>query len=163
MIEFRVNGATVSFDGEDETPLLWVLRDHLNLTGTKFGCGSGQCGACTVHIDGRARRSCVTTVRSARGRSVLTIEGLAPAPDRLHPVQRAWLEFDVPQCGYCQAGQIMAAADLLIRIPTPSDADIDANIRNICRCGTYPRIRKAIHRAAELAAHPATPGGRHAD
>ena len=152
MIEFRVNSTDVEFDGDDSTPLLWVLRDHAGLTGTKFGCGIGQCGACTIHIDGRAQRSCITPVSAVAGRDITTIEGLAPAADVLHPVQQAWLEYDVPQCGYCQAGQIMATVDLLKRIPNPSDADIDANHTNICRCGTYPRIRKAIHRAAELTA-----------
>ncbi|MEO1202593.1 MAG: (2Fe-2S)-binding protein [Pseudomonadota bacterium] len=149
---FRVNSEPVEFDGDESTPLLWVLRDHFNLTGTKFGCGIGQCGACTVHVDGSAQRSCLTPVASASGRSVTTIEGLAASDDNLHPVQRAWLEIDVPQCGYCQAGQIMATADLLERIPNPSDDDINANMTNICRCGTYARIRKAIHRAAELKA-----------
>ena len=152
MISFQVNSEDVQFDGDDSTPLLWVLRDYFNLTGTKFGCGVGQCGACTVHINGRARRSCMTPVSRVRNRAVTTIEGLAAEHPDLHPVQQAWLEFDVPQCGYCQAGQIMATADLLTRIPTPSDADIDANMTNICRCGTYVRIRKAIHRAAELSA-----------
>ena len=152
MIEFRVNSTDVEFDGDDSTPLLWVLRDHAGLTGTKFGCGIGQCGACTIHIDGRAQRSCITPVSAVAGRDITTIEGLAPAADVLHPVQQAWLEYDVAQCGYCQAGQIMATVDLLKRIPNPSDADIDANHTNICRCGTYPRIRKAIHRAAELTA-----------
>jgi len=150
MISFQLNSADVSFGGEAETPLLWVLRDGFDLTGTKFGCGIGQCGACTVHVDGRAIRSCLTPVSAVSGRSVTTIEGLAPGEDELHPVQNAWLEYDVPQCGYCQAGQIMAAVDLLRRIPNPSDAEIDANLTNICRCGTYVRIRKAIHRAAEL-------------
>ncbi|MDX1509533.1 MAG: (2Fe-2S)-binding protein [Woeseiaceae bacterium] len=152
MIEFRVNSTKVEFEGDDGTPLLWVLRDHAGLTGTKFGCGIGQCGACTIHIDGRAQRSCVIPVSAIAGRAITTIEGLAPGDDELHPVQQAWLEHDVPQCGYCQAGQIMATVDLLRRIPNPSDADIDANHTNICRCGTYPRIRKAIHRAAELTA-----------
>jgi isoquinoline 1-oxidoreductase alpha subunit len=124
----------------------------MNLTGTKFGCGTGLCGACTVHIDGQARRSCVTPMATVVARSVITIEGLAESDQELHPVQQAWLENDVPQCGYCQAGQIMAVVDFLQRCPTPSDADIDANISNICRCGTYARIRKAIHRAAELMA-----------
>jgi isoquinoline 1-oxidoreductase alpha subunit len=150
MITFRVNSEDVSFDGDGDTPLLWVLRDHLNLTGTKYGCGIGQCGACTVHVNGRAQRSCMTSVSAVGGRSVTTIEGLAPGAGELHPVQVAWLEHDVPQCGYCQAGQIMATADLLRRIPNPSDAEIDVNLTNICRCGTYARIRKAIHRAAEL-------------
>ena len=152
MISFRVNAEDVDFDGDEGTPLLWVLRDHFNLTGTKFGCGIGQCGACTVHVDGRAQRSCLTPVAAANGRSITTIEGLATSDDDLHPVQQAWLEIDVPQCGYCQAGQIMATADLLERIPNPSDDDIDQNMTNICRCGTYARIRKAIHRAAELKA-----------
>jgi len=151
-MEFSINGAQVSFDGDGNTPLLWVIRDHLHLKGTKYGCGIGQCGACTVHLDGRARRSCVTPVRTVAGRSVLTIEGLAPAPDRLHPVQQAWLDLDVPQCGYCQTGQIMAAADLLARKPAPSDADIDQAMTNLCRCGTYVRIRAAIHQAARLQA-----------
>lgn len=155
MIEFRVNSDDVSFDGDEGTPLMWVLRDHFNLTGTKYGCGIGQCGACTVHVDGRAQRSCITPVSAISGKSVTTIEGLAPNADDLHPVQAAWLEHDVPQCGYCQAGQIMATADLLKRIPEPTDADIDANVTNICRCGTYVRIRKAIHRAAELQAEGA--------
>lgn len=152
MVEFTVNDRTVEFDGDTDTPLLWVLRDHLQLTGTKFGCGIGQCGACTVHVDGNAQRSCVTPVTAVDGRAITTIEGLASADGRLHPVQKAWLEIDVPQCGYCQAGQIMATADLLKRNPDPSDDDIDRNMTNICRCGTYVRIRGAIHRAAELAA-----------
>lgn len=151
MIAFTVNSETRKFDGDDDTPLLWVLRDTLSLTGTKFGCGIGQCGACTVHIDGNAQRACVTPVSTVKGRAITTIEGLAKNDDSLHPVQQAWMELDVPQCGYCQAGQIMATADLLARNPEPSDADIDAQITNICRCGTYARIRKAIHRAAELA------------
>lgn len=150
MISFQVNSEDVSFDGDEGAPLLWVLRDHFNLTGTKFGCGIGQCGACTVHVDGRAQRSCITPVSTIRGKSITTIEGLSANCEELHPVQVAWLEFDVPQCGYCQAGQIMATADLLQRIPKPTDADIDANITNICRCGTYGRIRKAIHKAADL-------------
>lgn len=152
MISFTINSRKVSFDGETDTPLLWVIRDHLKLTGTKFGCGSGQCGACTVHINGKARRACVTRVSAVAGREITTIEGLAAADDRLHPVQQAWIEHDVPQCGYCQAGQIMAVADFLERFPKPTDADIDKNITNLCRCGTYVRIRKAIHRAAEIAA-----------
>jgi isoquinoline 1-oxidoreductase alpha subunit len=140
----------VAFDGDDSSPLLWVLRDYFNLTGTKYGCGIGQCGACTIHVDGRAQRACVTPVSAVRGKSITTIEGLSPDGEDLHPVQIAWLEHDVPQCGYCQAGQIMATVDLLRRIPHPSDADIDSNMTNICRCGTYARIRKAIHKAAEL-------------
>jgi isoquinoline 1-oxidoreductase alpha subunit len=150
MVSFKINSQEVSFEGDPGTPLLWVIRDHLKLQGTKFGCGIGQCGACTVHVDGVAQRSCVMPVATIDGRSIKTIEGLAPEDGGLHPVQQAWLEHDVPQCGYCQAGQIMAAVDFLERFPDPSDADIDNNITNICRCGTYVRIRKAIHRAAEL-------------
>jgi len=152
MIEFQVNASDVTFEGDESTPLLWVLRDHFNLTGTKFGCGIGQCGACTVHIDGAAQRSCITPVSAIDGMTITTIEGLAESDKELHPVQEAWLEYDVPQCGYCQAGQIMAVSDLLQRIPNPSDEDIDNNITNICRCGTYARMRKAIHKAAELQA-----------
>ena len=152
MVSFSINSEQVSFDGDARTPLLWVIRDHLQLRGTKFGCGIGQCGACIVHVDGAAQRSCMTPVSTVAGRTITTIEGLAPSEDSLHPVQQAWLEHDVPQCGYCQAGQIMAAVDFLNRHPNPSDADIDSNITNICRCGTYVRIRRAIHRAAEIAA-----------
>ncbi len=152
MISFKVNSKSASFEGDRNTPLLWVLRDHLKLTGAKFGCGIGQCGACTVHIDGHARRSCITSVSAIEGQSITTIEGLASAAGDLHPVQKAWLEIDVPQCGYCQAGQIMATVDFLKKHPRPSDQDIDKNMTNICRCGTYVRIRTAIHRAAELAA-----------
>jgi isoquinoline 1-oxidoreductase alpha subunit len=151
MITFKINNETVSFNGAEDTPLLWVIRDHLQLKGTKFGCGIGQCGACMVHIDGEARKSCTTRVSRVEGRAVVTIEGLAPSESELHPVQVAWMEEDVPQCGYCQAGQIMAAADLLKKIPDPTDEDIAREITNICRCGTYVRIRKAIHRAAGLA------------
>lgn len=152
MISFNVNGQAVQFDGEPDTPLLWALRDFFELTGTKYGCGIGVCGSCTVHIDGKARRSCMTPVSGLAGKTVVTIEGLAGADDRLHPVQQAWLENDVPQCGYCQPGLIMATVDFLQQHPQPSDADIDANINNLCRCGTYVRVRKAIHRAAELSA-----------
>lgn len=153
MIRFNLNSQDVSFDGEPSTPLLWVIRDHLGQTGTKFGCGIGQCGACTVHVDGKAQRSCLIPVSRMEGRDVVTIEGLAPARGgKLHPVQQAWLELDVAQCGYCQSGQIMATVDLLSRIPTPSDEDINRELSNICRCGTYVRLRQAIHRAAELAA-----------
>jgi isoquinoline 1-oxidoreductase alpha subunit len=150
MVRFQVNGKAVSFAGDEQTPLLWVLRDHLKLKGSKFGCGVGQCGACSVHIEGAVQRSCITPVSSIAGKSVTTIEGLAPSEDKLHVVQQAWLEEDVPQCGYCQAGQIMAAADLLARIQQPSDAEIDQSMSNICRCGTYVRIRKAVRRAVEL-------------
>jgi isoquinoline 1-oxidoreductase alpha subunit len=152
MLSFKINSEEVSYEGDADTPLLWVIRDHLRLTGTKFGCGVGQCGACTVHVDGAAQRSCVTPVSAIDGRDITTIEGLAPSADELHPVQQAWLEHDVPHCGYCQAGQIMAAADFLKRNPSPSDEDINNGVTNICRCGTYVRIRKAIHRAAELSA-----------
>ena len=152
MISFQVNSEDVAFDGDETTPLLWVLRDHFNLTGTKYGCGIGQCGACTIHVDGRAQRSCITPVASIAGKAITTIEGLAAGDGALHPVQAAWLEYDVPQCGYCQAGQIMATVDLLRRFPDPTDADIDGSMTNICRCGTYARIRKAIHKAAELQA-----------
>ena len=139
----------VSVDAASDTPLLWVLRDHLGMTGTKFGCGMALCGACTVHIDGAATRSCVLPLSAVAGRSITTIEGVSK--DRSHAVQKAWLEIDVPQCGYCQSGQIMSAVALLKANPKPNDADIDAAMSgNICRCGTYPRIRKAIHRAAEL-------------
>jgi len=152
MVSFKINSKTVTFDGDGTTPLLWVIRDELNMTGTKYSCGIGECGACTVHVNGKAKRSCVTTVATMDGRTITTIEGLAASDDDLHPVQQAWLEHDVPQCGFCQAGQIMAAVDFLKRHPKPSDEDIDNNITNICRCGTYARIRKAIHRAAELVA-----------
>ncbi|HZD51512.1 MAG TPA: (2Fe-2S)-binding protein [Woeseiaceae bacterium] len=145
-MKLRINGATVEYSGDPEQPLLWALRDHLGLTGSKFGCGIGVCGACTVHIDGRAQRSCVTPVRSVRDGRITTIEGLSP--HAVHAVQRAWIEEDVPQCGYCQAGQIMAVASLLRDRPDPTDQDIDRLHTNICRCGTYVRIRKAIHRAA---------------
>ncbi len=150
MTSFKINSQQVSFDGDENTPLLWVIRDKLKLMGTKFGCGAGLCGACTVHINGKAQRSCITPVAAVDGQAVTTIEGLAPSEDELHPVQVAWLENDVPQCGYCQAGQIMAAVDFLEKYPSPSDQDINDNLTNICRCGTYVRIRKAIHRAAEL-------------
>ena len=147
--ELNVNGARRTVDVEPDTPLLWVLRDSLGLTGTKFGCGMAQCGACTVHVDGEAVRSCVKQVSELVGKRIVTIEGLSP--DSSHPVQRAWVEEDVPQCGYCQSGQIMSAAALLAAIGDPSDEEIDRSMSgNICRCGTYPRIRRAIHRAAEL-------------
>jgi isoquinoline 1-oxidoreductase alpha subunit len=156
-ITLRVNGRTERFRGDGRMPLLWYLRDELRLTGTKYGCGEGQCGACTVHIAGRAARACTVTMRAAAGQAVRTIEALA-AGEQLHPVQQAWLDEDVAQCGYCQAGQIMAAAALLARNPRPSDADID-RIGNLCRCGTQVRIRRAIHRAAALMAR-APEGGR---
>jgi aerobic-type carbon monoxide dehydrogenase small subunit (CoxS/CutS family) len=147
-ITLRVNGRAQQVDVEPETPLLWVLRDALNLTGTKFGCGIGQCGACTVHLDGKAVRSCRTTVSEVGAHAITTIEGLSA--DGTHRVQKAWTALDVPQCGYCQSGQIMSAASLLSTNKNPSDADIDrAMSGNICRCGTYDRIRKAIHRAAQ--------------
>ncbi len=142
-----INGVSTTVEADPDTPLLWVLRDQLNLTGTKFGCGVGQCGACTVHLDGEAARSCQWLVKDVGTRAVTTIEGLSP--DGSHPVQRAWLREQVPQCGYCQVGQIMSAAALLARKPHPTDADIDAGMDgNICRCGTYQRIRSAIHVAA---------------
>jgi isoquinoline 1-oxidoreductase subunit alpha len=144
-----VNGKRHTVDVAPDTPLLWVLRDSLGMTGTKFGCGMAQCGACTVHLEGQATRSCVTPISAVRGRAVTTIEGLAS--DRSHPLQRAWIAEEVPQCGYCQSGQIMAAAALLRRTAQPTDADIDAAMTNICRCGTYQRIRAAIHRAAKEA------------
>ncbi len=145
-IDFTLNLSPVRYDGDPAMPLLWYLRDHARLTGTKFGCGIGYCGACTVHLDGAATRSCVVPMSAVGGRRVTTIEGLA-SDGRLHPVQQAWIEEDVAQCGYCQAGQIMAAVDLITRTPAPSDADI-ATLTNLCRCGTYPRIRRAIRRAA---------------
>ena len=147
-IRFSVNGRPRVVETAPERPLLWVLRDTLGLTGTKFGCGVGQCGACTVLVDGEAVRSCETPVASVSGRRVQTIEGLSP--DGTHPLQRAWLELEVSQCGYCQPGQLMAAAALLARHPRPTDAEIDAAMGDVlCRCGTYNRIRRAIHRAAE--------------
>ena len=149
MAQLLVNGRTTTIDVEPEMPLLWALRDELGLVGTKFGCGAGLCGACTVMIDGEAMRSCQTPVSYAAGKSVLTIEGLGA--NALHAVQKAWIEADAPQCGYCQSGQIMAAVALLKKNPNPSDADIGAEMTNICRCGTYPRMRAAVHRAAELA------------
>ena len=149
MAALNVNGSNHDLDIEDDMPLLWALRDELGLTGTKFGCGIAQCGACTVHIDGDAMRSCVITVGAAAGHNITTIEGLAEG-DELHAVQEAWIAEDVPQCGYCQSGQIMAVASFLRNHPAPTDEDINQNITNICRCGTYVRIRKAIHRAAEM-------------
>jgi len=149
MIQLSVNGKDTAVDVDPDMPLLWVLRDTLGLTGTKFGCGMALCGACTVHLDGQPIRSCVTPVSAVAARKVTTIEGLSP--DRSHPVQKTWIELDVPQCGYCQSGQIMSAAALLAHSAAPSDADIDTAMSgNLCRCGTYQRIRAAIHRAAQL-------------
>lgn len=148
MTAFLLNGGAVSLASDPATPLLWILRDVLHLTGTKYGCGIGQCGTCTVHLDGEAVRSCQTTLAMVAGRAVTTIEGLSA--EGQHPVQRAWVALQVPQCGYCQAGQIMSAAALLARHRSPSDAEIDTAMQgNLCRCGTYQRIRQAIHRAAE--------------
>jgi isoquinoline 1-oxidoreductase alpha subunit len=145
-ITLTINGKAHTVDVDPSTPLLWVLRDHLGMTGTKFGCGVAQCGACTVHFNGAAMRSCVLPVQAAQGADVVTIEGLSASGD--HVLQKLWVEMNVPQCGYCQSGFLMAAADLLKRNPKPTDADIDAALTNICRCGTYPRVRAAIHRAA---------------
>jgi isoquinoline 1-oxidoreductase subunit alpha len=148
---FILNGKPKMVDVNPDMPLLWVLRDTLNMTGTKFGCGMALCGACTVHIDGEATRSCVTPISSLAGKKVTTVEGLSATDS--HPIQRAWIEVDVPQCGYCQSGQIMTASALLAKTPHPTDAEItDAMAGNICRCGTYDRIREAIHRAAKLQA-----------
>ena len=147
MVTLSINGKAYDIDIEPDTPLLWVLRDAIGLTGTKYGCGIAQCGACTVHIDGTATRSCQVPVGSLSGRQVTTIELLAQNGG-LHPVQQAWIDFDVPQCGYCQSGMMMAVVALLKRNPKPTDADIDAAITNICRCGTYQRVRAAIHAIA---------------
>ncbi len=146
-INLTVNGRAQTVDASPDTPLLWVLRDVMNLVGTKYGCGIGQCGACTVHLGGQPVRSCLTPLGSAANAQITTIEGLSP--DGNHPLQIAWKEIDVPQCGYCQSGQIMAAAALLVKHPKPTDADIDAAMNgNVCRCGTYTRVREAIHKAA---------------
>lgn len=151
MTSFNLNGKPVNVDVDPSTPLLWVLRESLGLTGTKYGCGMALCGACTVHLDGQAIRSCVSPLSRVEGKRVTTIEGLSQ--NLTHPLQRAWIELDVPQCGYCQSGQIMSAAVLLRENSNPSDEDIDeAMSGNVCRCGTYPRLRRAIHRAAEIAA-----------
>jgi isoquinoline 1-oxidoreductase alpha subunit len=151
-VTFTVNGTARTVDVPSDMPLLWVLRDVLDLKGTKFGCGVAQCGACTVHLNGAATRTCVLPAVAAEGANITTIEGLSP--DGTHPLQRAWQELDVPQCGYCQAGQLMSAAALLARTPKPTDADIDAAMNgNLCRCATYGRIREGIHRAATLAAN----------
>ena len=147
MASLSVNGRTYDVDAEPNTPLLWVLREQLGLTGTKYGCGVAQCGACTVHVDGVAMRSCAMPVSAAAGKRITTIEGLASG-NVLHKVQKAWLDHDVPQCGYCQAGMIMAVAALLRDKPRPTDADIDATVTNICRCGTFQQVREAIHAAA---------------
>lgn len=144
----EVNGTSHEVDADPSTPLLWVLRDHLQMTGTKFGCGINKCGACTVHVDGQAVRSCNTAVSKVVGSKITTIEGLSA--DSSHPVQKAWAEIEVPQCGYCQSGQMMAAAALLSKSPNPTDSEIDQAMDNVCRCGTYLRIRKAVHRAAEI-------------
>jgi isoquinoline 1-oxidoreductase alpha subunit len=150
-MRIQINDKEHVIEGVDEsTPLLWVLRDHLGLVGTKYGCGIAQCGACTVHLNGAPTRSCSVPLSAVAGQKITTIEGLAGKDGRLHPLQAAWIEHDVPQCGYCQAGQLMSAAALLKQKPNPTDADIDAAMNgNICRCGTYPRIRKAIHAAAK--------------
>jgi isoquinoline 1-oxidoreductase alpha subunit len=158
-ISFKVNGKSRTVDVPSDMPLLWVLRDVLDLKGTKYGCGVAQCGACTVHLSGTATRSCVTPVSAVQGAEITTIEGLSA--DGSHPVQRAWEELDVPQCGYCQAGQIMSAAALLAKTPKPTDAQIDAAMNgNICRCATYLRIRQAIHKAATMPASQATQQGK---
>jgi isoquinoline 1-oxidoreductase alpha subunit len=155
MLSLKVNGKPYRVAAAPDTPLLWVIRDHLGLTGTKFGCGQSICGACTVHVNGEATRSCVTPLSAVAGKEIVTIEGLSARGP--HPVQQAWIEDDVPQCGYCHSGQIMAAAALLAKNPHPSDAEIDAAMSEIlCRCGTYQRIRRAIHRAAKMTAS----GGR---
>jgi isoquinoline 1-oxidoreductase alpha subunit len=148
-ISFTINGKPASVEVDGATPLLWVIRDELELKGTKFGCGMSACGSCTIHIDGQAMRSCTYPVSLAEGKNITTIEGLS-TDDQLHPVQQAWVEEIVPQCGYCQSGFIMATAALLENNPNPTDEDIDKNIINVCRCGTYYRMRKAIHRAAEI-------------
>lgn len=158
MLKLQVNGKVHEVDVEPDMPLLWVLRDHLHLLGAKYGCGIGVCGACTVQVDGAARRSCVVTAAQAVGRKVLTIEGLAA--DGLHRVQQAWIEHEVPQCGYCQTGMIMAAAALLATKPRPADAEIDAAMSNLCRCGTYARVRKAIHAVAAMPAAAPAPGSQ---
>jgi aerobic-type carbon monoxide dehydrogenase small subunit (CoxS/CutS family) len=148
-VKFTLNGRSETVDVSPGMPLLWVLRDTLGMTGTKFGCGMALCGACTVHVDGMPVRSCITPISSVSGKRITTIEGLSP--DRSHPVQRAWMDVDVPQCGYCQSGQIMSAAALLAKMPNPNDDEIDAAMAgNICRCGTYVRIREAIHHAARM-------------
>lgn len=149
MTKLKINGKFVDIDVDDSTPLLWVLREKLGLTGSKYGCGIGSCGACTVHIDGEAVRSCLIPVATLNAsKDIVTIEGLSA--DTSHPIQQAWKELDVPQCGYCQSGMIMSAAALLKKTPQPSDADIDANVTNICRCGTFNRVRRGIHLAVQM-------------
>ena len=157
MLKLTVNDRVYDVDVEPEMPLLWVLRDHLNLPGTKYGCGISVCGACTVHVDGAAVRSCMLAVSDAVGKKIITIEGLSS--DGLHRIQKAWIEHQVPQCGYCQTGMIMSAAALLAKNPAPSDADIDATMTNLCRCGTYARVRKAIHALAGDSAAPTAKNG----
>ena len=159
MVSFNLNNRQVSVDADANTPLLWIIRDHVGLTGTKYGCGAGLCGACTVHINGTAQRACQTELGSVAGKRIVTIEGLSP--NSSHPLQKAWVAEEVPQCGYCQSGQIMSAASLLSKKTQPTDADIDEAMRgNICRCGTYQGIRRAIHRASEiLTASSGTKGG----
>ena len=149
-ITFNINGKTAKVNVDPDMPLLWVVRDELNLKATKFGCGAALCGACTLHIDGEAYRSCSIPVNFAAGKEITTLEGLSESEDKLHPVQQAWMEENVPQCGYCQPGFMMAAAGLLAKNPNPTDEDIKNNISNICRCGTHPRILKAIKRAAQI-------------
>lgn len=156
MFDLTVNGVTRSVDADPQTPLLWVVREHIGLTGTKFSCGIGQCGACTLHVDGRPIRSCSFPVASAVGKAITTIEGVSR--DGSHPIQRAWKELDAPQCGYCQSGMIMSALALLRANPNPTDADIDAQVTNACRCSSYHRVRQAIHLAARLL--KAEAGGR---
>lgn len=151
-IEAQVNGKPVTFQGDADTPLLWAIREEVGLTGTKFGCGVAACGACSVHIDGQLARSCTVPISEVAGKSITTIEGLSPEPGVLHPLQQAWIDAQVPQCGYCQSGQIMAAAALLKSSPRPSAEQVDEAMTNICRCGTYPRIRKAILAATGQAA-----------
>jgi len=157
MLKLNVNGRTRTVDVEPEMPLLWVLRDHLELPGTKYACGIAACGACTVHVDGEAVRSCTLPVSAAVGRKIVTIEGLSEKG--LHRIQKAWIEHEVPQCGYCQTGIIMSAAALLAKIPTPTDEDIDRTMTNLCRCGTYTRVRKAIHALGGQSAAPAAKKG----
>ena len=160
MITLNINGQDYPLDVDPATPLLWVIRDYAGLPGTKFGCGIAQCGACTVHLNGRPVRSCVTPAQAAVGQAITTIEGIAGQEGALHPVQQAWIDEQVPQCGYCQSGQIMSAVALLEKNPAPSDADIDVAMAGIvCRCGTYPRIRRGIHRAALATTEPGEENG----